>query len=214
MRKVFYLLLVIVTIILLSAALYTDSISRRVFSYEEEGATGNLEYIDDPLVGQITIASFQEMYEVTAFSVWFNLTLDIISITPMNLTIERISFFFTPTDYLDRTESIYPLQVGSIPINLYFENASHLSIGGRGEIQPVVIDGDVFLGLGIEYELRNHSSSEPNSWSGGDGDLFMFPVVVYPTYLRVEGWFTGFISSLILCLLAVIYEFRKKSRYQ
>ena len=210
MRRVLTGMLVIATIALLVITAYTTVLTQNVYSSDPVTSTSSFQYIDDsPLSGEITLSAVPEIIESEPTYVFYNITLDIIDSRPMNLTIEDIEVYFTPTDYLDRAEVDIPKLVGSSPIDIFIQNATRLNIQGRIEITPVVIEGNVYLGGGVEYSIRNHSSTEPNAWSGTDGNLLMIPITVYPVALKPDLWRLGFGVSLTLCIIVILYRYRE-----
>lgn len=215
MRKSLYVLLAATTIGLFIMTLWTGSIFFSVISQRDQSVTDNIQYIeDDPIEGQVTISVRSKMYEGILSQVYFNISLMIQGSTAMNLTIESIIIVLSPLDLENRTEADLPKYVGVNNTQLNFENVRFVNIEGIIEIRPVIITGEIYLGCGIEWILRNGSLSGPceygnNCWFGTDGSLFMTPVIVYPAFLQLQGWSYGFVGTLLIWMILVVYNFKK-----
>ncbi|MHA2264478.1 MAG: hypothetical protein ACXAEN_18955, partial [Candidatus Thorarchaeota archaeon] len=133
------------------------------------------------------------MYESVLSRVSFNFTLNIVDDSPVDLTIERIRFFFTPENtFAPFMDEDIPWLVGGYGGTLEVVNASTVTFRGSSQIMPVILEGEenIFLGVIVSFELRNHSSTQLH-WSSVGGALHMLPVDVVPAYLQSEGWFLG-----------------------
>ncbi len=212
MRREFYLILSIVTVSFIIMAVYTDTTARVVYGRygRERTKTEAFQYLDDePHFGAITISVQPVMYESVATTVSFNFTINIISETPVNLTIERIRIFFTPENasppFLD--EDI-PWKVGAMGPYGFLEvvNASTVTFRGHIRILPVILEGEenIFLGVVVSFELRNQSSY----WSGSGGALHILPVDIVPAYLQPEGWFLGMEVTFLVWGIVLINSIR------
>ena len=214
-RKPIYVFLTAVTLGLLVMTIWTGSISNTVTSQTWHSATDTFQYItDSPLEGQMTISVINQMYEGVPCKVAFNISLTVPGTVTMSLRIKKVSFVLTPLDPENRTEFEMPTEVGRTTTNLDIENTTYVNLAGTADITPVIITGEVYLGCGVDYILSNDSLSGPfeygiNSWFGLDGSLFMIPVIVYPWFLQHQGWFYGFIGTLLVWGLIVLDKFRK-----
>jgi hypothetical protein len=217
LRRAFYLILTIATISFLIMAQYTGTISREVYGVygRERTKTVPFQYLDDePHFGAITISAQPIMYEFVLARVSFNFTINIISDTPVDLTLEQIRFFFTPENasapFLD--EDI-PWLVGNYYPRLEVLNASTVTFGGHSQILPVILEGEenIFLDVIVSFELRNHSTTELD-WSGSGGALHILPVDIVPAYLQSEGWFLGMSVTFLVWGIVLIYGYQVKSR--
>jgi hypothetical protein len=217
LRRAFYLVLTIVTVSFLIMAQYTGTISREVYGDygRERTKTVPFQYLDDePHFGAITISAQPVMYESVLARVSFNFTINIISETPVDLTIERIRFFFTPENA--STPSLnddIPWLVRSYYPRLEVVNASTVTFGERSLISPVILEGEenIFLGVVVSFELRNHSSAQLH-WYGQGGALHMLPVDIVPAYLQSEAWFLGMAVTFLVWGIVLIYSYRVRSR--
>ena len=217
MRRVFYLILTIVTVSFIVMAVYTDTTARVVYGHYgiERTKTEAFQYLDDvPHFGAITISAQPAMYESVVTTVSFNFTINIISNTPVNLTIERIRIFFTPenasTPFMD--EDI-PWLVGGMDSYdgiLKVVNASIVTFRGHIRILPAILEGEenIFLGVIVSFELWNHSTSEDNYWSGSGGALYILPVDIVLAYLQSEGWFLGMVVTFLVWGIVLINSMR------
>jgi hypothetical protein len=219
MRKVLYGVLTLITIGFLIVAGWTGGIYREINSHHGQFATDTFQYVDDdPIEGNVTLHSPNEMYEGVPISVFFNISLEVQGHVPMYLEIRRIEFLFTPIDLENRTEADLPKEVGRwSAIALQIENASSVNIASTTTITPDIITGDVFLGCSVDYLIRNDSLSGPceygnDCWFGPDGSLFMIPVNVYPLILEPSSWSVGLAGSLLVWVLIVINEFRRRAK--
>lgn len=216
MRKVLYGVLALATIGLFIMTGWTGNISQAVNSQLGPSATDTFQNVDDaPIEANITLIAFREMYEGVSTWVHFNITLVIQGSSPMNMTIRSIDFLFSPLDLENRTEADLPKTVGWYRLTLEIANATRVNIEGKARITPVIITGDVFLGCGVDYIISNGTSSDgcgwgDNCWFARDGALFMLPVVVHPSVLRLEGWSYGLAGALLIWSLVALNEFRKR----
>ncbi len=204
--------LVILTVVLLAMSAWTNQIYYTT-QRGEVSSTQDLQYINDPLVGNITIGTYPAMYESVPTYIFFNISLHVLGHTPMDLAINRIEATFTPANDPDSEVSVTGLY-SSIPY-LEVANASHVMIQGTIEIVPIIVAGweNVCLGMGIEYALFNHSLTKPNSWGGTDGALFMIPITVIPAIFRPEGWTNAVGAVLSLWGVVIICSLYIRSRY-
>ena len=221
MRRAFYLILTIVTVFFLIMAQYTGTIAREVYGRygRERLKTEAFQYLDDdPHFGAITISAQPVMYESVPARVSFNFTINIVSETPVDLTIEYIRFFFTPENasapFLD--EDI-PLLVGGMSRYggiLEVVNASTVTFRGSSQISPVILEGEenIFLGVDVSFELQNHGTTENDYWSGLGGALHILPVEIFPAYLQSEGWILGMEVTFLVWGIVLIYSYRVRSR--
>jgi hypothetical protein len=195
---------------------WSGTVSRAVESSTEQSASGTFQNVGDaPIDVNITLNAHPEMYESVSTSVYFNISLVILGSSPMNMTIRGIEFLFSPLDLETRLEADLPRTVGSYGLTFQIANATRMNIEGSVQITPVIISGEVFLGCGVDYIISNSTSSGTcewgdNCWFAIDGSLFMIPVVVYPSILRLEGWSCGLAGSLLICGLVALYEFWKR----
>lgn len=195
--------------------IWTGSISNTVASQQWQSATDSFQYItDSPLEGQMTISVINQMYEGVPTKVSFNISLTVPGTVAMSLIIKKVSLVLTPLDPENRTEAEIPTEVGRTNTNLEIENTTFANLVGTAVITPVIIGGELYLGCGVDYILSNDSLSGPfeygiNSWFGLDGSLFMIPVTVYPSFLQFQGWFYGFIGTMLVWGLIVLNKFRK-----
>ncbi len=209
-------MLTLATIGLITMTVWSGSISRAVNSQLDQSATDTFQYVDDePIEANITLNAFREMFEDVSTWVYFNISMVIKGSSPMNMTIRSIEFFFSPLDFKNRTEADPIRTVGWYGLTLQIENATRVNIEGKARITPVIISGDVFLGCGVDYIIRNGTSSDScewgdNCWFGRDGALFMLPVVVYPSVLRLEGWSYGMAGILLIWCLIILNSLRKR----
>lgn len=209
-------MLTLATIGLITMTVWSGSISRAVNSQLDQSATDTFQYVDDePIEANITLNAFREMFEDVSTWVYFNISMVIKGSSSMNMTIRSIEFLFSPLDFENRTEADLPRTVGWYGLTLQIENATRVNIEGKARITPVIISGDVFLGCGIDYIIRNGTSSDScewgdNCWFARDGALFMLPVVVYPSVLRLEGWSYGMAGTLLIWCLIILNSLRKR----
>ena len=193
---------------------WTGNISRAVHSQPGQIASDTFQYEDGVSIeANIRVNAFKEMYEGVYSRVWFNISLVIQGPSPMSMTIRSIEFLFSPLDLENRTEADLPRTVGSIGLMFQIVNVTRMNIVGSARINPVIITGDVFLGCGVDYSISNCTSTDScewgvNWWGGRAGSLFMLPVVVYPSVLRLEGWSYGLTGSLLIWCLIVLDVFR------
>jgi len=215
LQKILYV--VFTALVILTAALFAMSAWTHQISYAAErgnvSSTQDLQYIDDPLVGSITIHAHPVMYEFVTAYVSFNISLAILGHKPMNLSIYSIKALFTPANEPSNRLSVGTLGCGLPEVRLV--NASYITIRGGISITPVINAGweNVCLGMSIEYALVNYSLTEPYSWGGTDGTLFMIPVTVIPAILRPEGWTNAIAAVLSLWGVVIVYSLYRRSRY-
>lgn len=217
LRKALFGVLALSTIGLFIMTFWTGSIVLTMNSQLDQSATDTFQYAvgDTPIEANITLRTFREMYEDVSTPVHFNITLVIQGPSPMNMTIRSIEFLLSPLDLENRTEANLPRIVGSFGVMLQITNATRVTIEGSAQITPVIITGDVFLGCGVDYLISNGTSSSScewgeNCWFAIDGSLFMLPVVVYPSVLRLEGWSYGLTGGLLIWCLIALNVFRKR----
>jgi len=215
LRRALYLVLSIVTVSFIIMAVYTDTTSRVVYGNygSERTKTEVFQYLDDePHFGAITISVKPVMYESVLTSVWFNFTINIISSTPVNLTIEYIRFYFTPENrsaYLDDED--FPWLVGGMGAYggiVTVVNASTVAFRGHVHISPIIIEGEenISLDVVVSFELWNHSTY----WSGQGGALQILPVEIVPAYLQSEGWFLGMEVTFLIWGIVLINSIRMR----
>ena len=205
------MILALVTCGLFIMTVWTGEISRTVYSTDEQYKTEPFQYTEDtPLSGIITIGVCPNMYESVPIPVWFNISIGILGHTPMNLTIDMIVIVLSPVDSLGGTDPILRKEVGTYYNTIEIVNITFFGIYGQMMITPVLIEGDVFLGASVSYHLINHSTTEPNAWSGADGSLLMIPVNVIPSIQRVEGWSYAFRTVVLVWCVLAAYGFKKK----
>ncbi len=205
------MILAIVTCGLFIMTAWTGAISRAVHSTDARYKTDPFQYEEDtPLSGRITIGVCPNMYESVPTAVWFNISIDILGHTPMNLTIDRIVVLLSPSDILGGTDPLLRKEIGAYSNTIELVNATSFRIYGQMMIMPVLIEGDIFLGAGVYYHLRNHSTTEPNAWSGVDGFLLMIPVNVIPLIQRVEGWSYAFTTVVLVWCVFAAYGLKKR----
>ncbi|MHA2086138.1 MAG: hypothetical protein ACXABD_20530 [Candidatus Thorarchaeota archaeon] len=220
MRRAFYLVFTIVTVSFLIMAQYTGTISGEVYGDYglERTKTVPFQYLDDePHFGAITISAQSVMYESVLARVSFNFTINIISDTPVDLTLEQIRFFFTPENasapFLDEDIPWKVAEMGSLDGILEVANASTVTFRRYCWITPAILEGEenIFLGVVVSFELRNHSSTVL-SWYGQGGALHILPVEIFPTYLQSEGWFLGMGGTFLVWGIVLFYNYRVRSR--
>ncbi len=195
-------------------AVYTDTTARVVYGHygrERIEKTEAFQYLDDDShFGAITIFAQPVMYESVETTVSFNFTINIISSTPVNLTIEYIRFYFAPENrsaYLDDED--FPWLVGGMgPYGgiVTVVNASTVTFRGHVHISPIIIEGEenISLDVVVSFELWNHSTY----WSGQGGALQILPVEIVPAYLQSEGWFLGMEVTFLVWGIVLINNIR------
>ncbi len=183
-------------------------VSNQVETTPEKRVTQPLQYIVDPLVGNITLAARPTMWEGVQTSCWVNISLAINSKTPMDLTIDDIQILFTSSNSWEH------LEIGSLSWGggvMKIASATGLQIEGSALIDPPAASdgGNYFLGVGIMYSLRNHTQGSSAS-GGGDGALYMIQVTLVPAIFQSEGWNAEFwLTLLAVCAVYITDRHRQ-----
>jgi hypothetical protein len=147
--------------------------------------------------GVVQAHTFAFLYEAAPSSVWFNVSIDFLSETPINVTLEGVAVYeASSAGELFFNHTI----IGQSPITTEIVNASHVRIHGRVVITPVPMAGNVTLGLAIDYWVHTDNQTLLGGW----GDLFMLPVTIVPSILRPEGWFYANAITLIIGVILLI----------
>ena len=211
MRKLYRVVIMGVLVGLLLMDSWAFVVSSEVQSTPDRRVTQPLQYIDDPLVGNITLVARPTMFEGVPTSCELNMTLSINSKIPMDLTINDIMITFTSS------KSGEPVEIGSLSWGagstmMSIANTTGLQIWGAATIRPSMTSegGNYSLGVGISYALRNHTQG-PNAWGGTDGALYMIQVNLIPAIFQPEGWNAAFwLTLLAVCVTYIIdrhYQF-------
>ena len=212
MNKQYKILTLCVLGALLLAAGWTTQIHRTVLNTRYETATQDIQYLyGSPLFGNITLEAVPIMYEGVTATCWVRIMMGIESKTPMDLTIDSFTVELSNSESDSVPEWIDVGTVGGYPM-LFVANATSLQYEGHIDIIPETPSGtgDNYLGLRIEYHLRNHTLTTPNAWGGGVGALYMIKVDILPPILRPEGWYYAFwFSFLAVAVIAIINRYHR-----
>lgn len=219
MRKVLIGVLAIVTIIIFMMAVWTDTIDRsmNVGITSEDYTTKSFEFNNGvPISGAITIGSTPRMIESKLTSISYNISMEIPSETPMDLTVEEIRFVFTPTGFADNPSYELIKIVGALSDYygiLEVVNASSIIIRGHLKIIPVMPQGSEsgFLGCHIYFHYWEHGLPQSNNSAGDVGVYQMRPVTIIPAYIPLENWFLALGISFLGWVVLFVYFIRKRS---
>jgi hypothetical protein len=191
-------------IILISVFLMTGWTSSIASSVNSSSCSKTETYQDLYVSGAVQASMFTVLYESVSVPVWFNISLDFSSGTPINLTLENVEI--TEASSVGETPFNYRT-IGISSVTAEIVNASNLRIHGRASITPIMMEGNVTLGLALGYWIYTTN----NTFHGGWGDLFMFPVTIVPSVFILEGWiYFNAVTLSIGVILLIWYSTTRK----
>jgi hypothetical protein len=147
--------------------------------------------------GAVHAGTFAFLYESAPASVWFDISIDFLSEIPINVTLEGVTVYEASS--AGEFPSNYTI-IGQGRVTTELVNASHVRVHGSVAISPVLMAGNVTLGLSIDYWVYAANQTLHGGW----GDLFMLPVTLVSSILRPEGWFYANVATLILGAILLI----------
>jgi hypothetical protein len=147
--------------------------------------------------GVVQAGTFKSLYESAPTSVWFNVSIDFLSATPVNVTLEGVTVYEASS--AGEFPSNYTI-IGQSPVTTEIINASHVHIYGSVATTPVLMVGNVSLGLAIDYWVYAANQTLHGGW----GDLFMLPVTFVSSILMPQGWIYANAAILIIGVILLI----------
>jgi hypothetical protein len=145
--------------------------------------------------GVVQAHTFTSLYEAAVAYVWFNISIDFLSETPINVTLEGVTVYEASTagEFFSNHTII-----GQSFVDTEIVNASHVRVHGSVAATPVLMTGNVTLSLAIDYWVYTANQT----FHGGWGDLFMLPVSLVPSFLMPQGWV--YVNAAILITGAIL----------
>ncbi len=219
LRKVLIGFLAIATLAIFLMAVWTDTIDRSVDEGigRDDYTTKSLEFNSGvPISGAITIGSPPVMIESKLTSISYNISMEIPNGTPMDLRVDEIIFFFTPTGFADNpSHELFEIVGGLSRYDGILEvvNASSIIMRGTLKINPEMPQGAErgFLGCTIDFHYWEHGLPQPNNSSGEVGVLQMRPITMIPAHIPAENWILALETSLLGWGVLFVYVIWKRS---
>jgi hypothetical protein len=178
---------------------WTASLAQAVNS-NEWSQTMTFQDTQIPFVsGVVKVDTHNLFYESDYSRIWFNISIDFASPTPINVTLrEFIASEFTPSAFLDyRT-------IGVSDNTLEIVNASHVSFTGSIGIYPVAMAGNVSLGISFDYWIYTANQMLASGWGCSIPSIHLLPSI-----LRPEGWMYANAATLIIGVILLVRYFVK-----
>lgn len=212
-------ILAIATVALFLMAVWIDTVDRSVNEgfTREDYTTKSFEFNSGvPISGAITIGSPPVMIESKLTTISYNISMEIPNGTPMDLRVDKITFFFTPTGFADNPSlELIEIVGGLWRYNGILEvvNASSIIMRGTFKINPEMPQGaeSGFLGCTIDFNYWEHGLPQPNNSSGEVGVLQMRPVTMIPAHIPAENWILALETSFLGWGVLFVYFIWKRS---
>lgn len=158
-----------------------------------------------------TLSSYSEMFEFASKEVGFEVLLCVDVETGVNLTIEEIGFYLTPSDYIFyRTMDPPTVEVGHLDTSFEFQNLKNVTISGVTSIIAQSVEGRYFdnlsIGMGIQYRIQSKYENTTIAYSRTMISRYILPFKVYSVILRWDIWMMTLISTIAVGVLVLFYN--------
>lgn len=154
--------------------------------------------------GIVEVRARTLLYESVLTSMWFNITMDFATTTPLNVTFDEITAYESSSvgepgfNFTILNVIFYPLKI---------VNVSHFCFSGYILIRPIVMIGDVTFGLSIRYWTYTENQTLLGDWE----NLFLLQIHLLSSILRPEGWMYANAATLIIGVVLLIRYLVKRS---
>lgn len=148
------------------------------------------------LEGNISLRAGSVYYQYHSQIVFYNVSFRIIGASPLNVTIEDLTFYtIRDPDLVDETQRF----VGHVSIDIELRNITQYSMAGSTRIEIDSV-GSLWLGFGIGLTLFDNLPIEFGVFGQLDMlQIFTIPSYFYPTMWNILAIIMVIIGFILLC---------------